>query len=207
MRCSHLIEDLYPVSSSQYSESAVPQSRLGGRGYAVEEAVDPLPERDDRGNELWLWLRHPQTDRKLELAVQLGKRANGDAKKAGELLRGSSPGAFGNVRADRDRGRSHLARKPEQFGARESTRCLVHVSRQLNAVMPYVETTEVMHAHRSNRICCGGESPRRRSSESADADHVPWPATDYRLLTTNFRLPTTDHRPPTTDHRPAKGPQ
>ena len=102
MRCStHLIEDLYPVSSSQYSESAVPQSRLGGRGYAVEEAVDPLPERDDRGNELWLWLGHPQTNRELELAVQLGQRANGDAEKACELLGGPSPRAFGNVRADR----------------------------------------------------------------------------------------------------------
>ena len=184
MRCStHLIEDRYPVSGGRYPDANSVQSRPGRR-HAVEEAVDPLAECDDRGNEVWLWLGHPQTNGELELAVQLGQRANGDAEKACELLRGPSPGTFGNVRADRYRGRSHLAGKPEQLGARESSGCLVHVSRQVNALVPHVETTEVMHAHRSNRIRCGGESPRHRLLD-----------TDDRPLETHNRQPTTEDRP------------
>jgi hypothetical protein len=49
--------------------------------------------------------------------------------------------------------------------------------------MPHVETTEVMHAHRSNRIRCDGESPHNR------------------LLDTDSRQLDTDHRQPIADSR------
>ena len=182
-RFQRFIEGRYPVSGSRYPDSDSGQSRPGRR-HAGEEAVDPLAKCHDRGNEVWRWLGHSQTNRKLELAVQLGQRANGDPEESCKLLGGSSPGAFGNGRADRYRGRSHLAGQPEQLGAGEFSGYLVHVSRQVGALMPHVETTEVMHAQRSNRIRCDGESPQHRLLDTDSRQ----PGTDNRLLDTNIRL-------------------
>jgi hypothetical protein len=50
--------------------------------------------------------------------------------------------------------------------------------------MPHVETTEVMHAQRSNRIRCDGESPQHRLLDTDSRQ----PGTDNRLLDTNTRL-------------------
>ena len=90
-------------------------------------------------------LEKTKSHRQLQLAVELGQRAENDAKEASQFVWPTSSCTLGDVRAHRDRSSPKLSRQAVPLLPRQAGRDSIYTYRKVHRVAPDSKTPEVMH--------------------------------------------------------------
>ncbi len=102
------------------------------------------------------FVKQCQSLTEVNLALHLACRPNRNPEKPRKVSSGGSTAAFGDVRRDRHRRRSHLSCEPESLASRQERCRLVDTDGKIDAVLPDRKLPEVLHKpaptmHRSAR--------------------------------------------------------
>jgi len=169
-RCQRVIEDRYLVFGTWYLDKS---GSGAGVGDAIVESKKPFRQDPEGLSDVRTRLDDFEPRGELELAVNLGYRAQSDPYESGQFSWTAAPCSFGDVRSDRHGSRPQLRREPKSFLCRKISSQLIDLRSQDQAVLPHLEPAKVVHAEISTEA-------RRRFTPLRSKYQIP--GTRYRLF-------------------------